>query len=618
MLRTVGGGAREVAADASLPVLLRTVGIMAAPLRGVGIQRRPGRLRDPNVRPSVAGRRYCWTRRSGRRPKPRRTWMALLRGLTGDQQGREYALERTRTVIGRHPQCHIVLSESTVSRQHAQIVRRGEAFFVEDLGSQNGTRVNGAMIEQAVRLSTGDEIDIEGIVFRFEGDEISVDTEERPSTILTTINAVQEPVNRADVNAAQKLRALLQILESLGDTLHIEKLLPRILDGIFRIFPQADRGCILLADEQTGRLRPMAVKNTRVPSAAQQPYVISRTVARKVMDEGQAILSVDAKEDSRFVASDSVAELEIRSMMCAPLTAPNGSTIGLIELDTHHVGKQFSENDLDVLANVARLAGQAIEHARLHRRLLRLDRREQELKTAREVQLHLLPRQRPQVSGYEFCDFYRAADEVGGDYFGYLRLADGRIAITTADVAGKGVSAALLVARLCADVRYSLVTESSPAKAVQRLNVELSQSVLAGRFVTFALCVLNPANHTLQLVNAGHPAPLLWTAGRNEVQAIGNDETSGPPLGVEPTWKYKQVELSIQPGQGVLLFTDGISEARNQQGELFGETRIRDAVSGARSAQQACERVLESVESFAAGNAPRDDVCLVAFARTAR
>ncbi len=111
-----------------------------------------------------------------------------------------------------------------------------------------------------------------------------------------------------------------------------------------------------------------------------------------------------------------------------------------------------------------------------------------------------------------------------------------------------------------------------------------------------------------------------WLASltRDEVQAVGGEDTSGPPLGIEPTWKYKQVELPIRPGQGVLLFTDGISEARNAQGELFGEARIRDALRGAHSPAEACERVLEAVERFAAANAPRDDVCLVAFARTAK
>jgi serine phosphatase RsbU (regulator of sigma subunit) len=318
---------------------------------------------------------------------------------------------------------------------------------------------------------------------------------------------------------------------------------------------------VLLADRPDSQLVPAAIKDRRSESGSSLTLApISRTIAARVMSEGKAILSTDADEDPELSAS--ILEASVCSMMTVPLVGPSRTPVGIIHIDTTDADRRFGQDDLEVLISVATVAGQAVEHARVHQASLKLDRRERELSTAREVQLHFLPQKRPDVPGYKFFDYYRAADDVGGDYFGYVALPDGRWAIAVGDVSGKGVSAALMMARLCSEVRYCLVTSASPVEAVARLNRDLIDPTLDDRFVTFLLGVLDPAKHTLTVVNAGHMPPIVrrWTSGA--VDQIGVLE-AGPPLGFDVASQFAATSVTIEPGDAIVMYTDGISEATN-------------------------------------------------------
>ena len=258
---------------------------------------------------------------------------------------------------------------------------------------------------------------------------------------------------------------MLEINRNLGSSLDLDEVLPRILESLFRIFPQADRGYILLATDRDGELEARAIKDRR--DDAGEPITlnpVSHTIAQRVIQEGKAILSEDVAADTRFDVSESVLDIPVRSVMCAPMIGPSRKPLGVIHIYTEDPSRQFGEADTEVLVGVAMLAGQAIEHAHSHAALLELDRRERELATARQVQLHFLPKHRPDVEGYDFFHYYHPADGVAGDYFDYIRLPDDRLAVTMADVAGKGMSAALLMARFCSDVRYCLARHHRPGR----------------------------------------------------------------------------------------------------------------------------------------------------------
>jgi serine phosphatase RsbU (regulator of sigma subunit) len=235
------------------------------------------------------------------------------------------------------------------------------------------------------------------------------------------------------------------------------------------------------------------------------------------------------------------------------------------------------------------------------------------------VQLSFLPSSLPHVPGYDFAAHYEAAQQVGGDYYGFIPLPEGRWALAVGDVAGKGVSAALLMAKLSSDARFSLLTEPDPARAVGKLN-ELIYEIAsnAHRFVTLALVVLDPARHLATLVSAGHPSPLLYKPGSASLSDAMPKEVPGVPLGVLEDAGFESCLLTLQAGDSLVLFTDGISDSMDVRGSAFGMKGIESAVKGADnvSARGLVEHLVRTVKQHAAGREPHDDVTVVALGRT--
>ena len=266
-----------------------------------------------------------------------------------------------------------------------------------------------------------------------------------------------------------------------------------------------------------------------------------------------------------------------------------------------------------MLASVAEIAAQGVEAAGARQAPFDASTYQRQLGTAKQVQLQFLPQSRPELPGYQFYDYYQSADEVGGDYFGYIPLPDGRLALAIGDVAGKGVSAALLMAHFCAEVRYCLATCATPAAAVEQLNADLSSEMLNYHFVTFALCVLDPQQHKLTVVNAGHLPPLLRRNG--SIEALGSVE-SGLPLGCESSRPYEQIEITLEPGDAVVLYTDGIPDAMDAAGDTYGSRRMQQALLASPAGVDDLGRsLLDDMRHFIRGRLQSDDICLVCFAR---
>jgi serine phosphatase RsbU (regulator of sigma subunit) len=307
-------------------------------------------------------------------------------------------------------------------------------------------------------------------------------------------------------------------------------------------------------------------------------------------------------------------QLGIRSMMCAPLIGSKDQVLGMLQVDTLDQRAHFQQADLDLLATVAAQAAMAVEIVNLHRAAVRQEVVERDLALAHRVQQGLLPPGPPRIEGYDFFDFYQPADQVGGDYYDYVKLPDGRLAVIVADVAGKGVAAALLMAKISAEARYALATHRDPAEAVGVLNQNFSREGWDDRFVTMVLVVLDPAAHAATIVNAGHMPPYLRRAA-GHVEPAG-DRERGRPLGIEADSQYEAVSIKLAPGDWLVMFTDGISEAMNAQGNIYSLPRVQAAVAvPAASVSELGQQLLADVERFA-GTQPRgDDVCLVCFGR---
>ncbi|MHB1038043.1 MAG: SpoIIE family protein phosphatase [Pirellulales bacterium] len=560
--------------------------------------------------------------------------MAILQVVKGLNPGQQFPLEGTQSILGRHPDCHIVLDVGAVSRQHAQILRVGERYYLEDLHSRNGTLVNDQFIRGRYLLRDSDQVQICDMVFTFRqeppGEDPTMarlgksggtmalvmddDTAEPSSTVMSKLDiASSRSEPRLRVNAEAKLKALIEVTRNLGKAVALDDVLMKLLDSLFAIFPQADRGFIALVPTDGGKLVPRAIRHRRPD--AEETIRISRAIVNRVMAGTEAILSADAANDARFDMSQSVVDFRIRSMMCAPLIDSEGRALGVIQIDTLDQQGRFQKDDLDVLASIASQAAIVVENTQLHETVLRQHAIQRDLELAHRVQRGFLPAAVPRLRGYEFFDFYEPANQVGGDWYSYIHLPGRRLAVVLADVSGKGISAALLMAKLSAEAHYCLVSEATPAEAVNSLNTIFAGS-WEDRFVTLVLTVLDPARHEVTLVNAGHMPPLLRHAN-GTVVAIG-DAQAGLPLGVDSVASYPQATFSLAPGDCLTLFTDGISEAMNAAGELYGLARLQRQVTvQASTILEFGQQILDDVKHFVGEQPQSDDMCLACFGRVA-
>jgi serine phosphatase RsbU (regulator of sigma subunit) len=556
--------------------------------------------------------------------------MAVLQALKGLNPGQMFSLEGDRTILGRHPECDIVLEVGAVSRQHAQILKSQDCYFVEDLHSRNGTFVNEQLVRGRRPLADNDQIRICDLVFvfrsggpdvvitsRYPDDTTVMVDDDRPASGSTVMSKLDVSSGREGlrltVNPEVKLKALLQIGQDLAKAVALGEVLPKLLDSLFVIFIQADRGFVVLKDQVSGRLVPKAVKHRREEALGQMR--VSRTILNEVVACKEAILSADAATDSRFDMSESIVDFHIHSMMCAPLVGSEGQVLGVIQIDTLDQRHRFTMEDLEVLASVASQAAIAVENAQLHEIVLQEEVLERELALAHKVQRGFLPASPPLVSGYEFFDFYEPANHLGGDYFDYISLPGGRLGIALADVSGKGMSAALLMAKLSAEARYCLVSEPSPAAAIMRLNRIFCEGRWEDRFVTLVLGVLDSVGHEITLVNAGHLLP-LWRRAAGKVEAVGPD-AGGLPLGVDADTEYGQFNVSLGPGEAMVFYSDGIPDAMNDAGAMYGNPRLQTQLGlEAEGVTVLGERLLDDVRRFVGNRAQSDDMCLTCFGRT--
>lgn len=572
--------------------------------------------------------------------------MAFLKVVQGSCPGQLLELQEERVILGRHPNCQIVLDNAAVSRHHAQILESHGHFFVEDLRSRNGTQLNDVQVEGRRELGEGDTVKVCDVVFTFHKEApplddtaepaVTIDSqsgvdlergteadqsigvgneiteEDETSSIITTLNASAGSDLRLDVKPEAKLRAILQISSALGESLELNDVLQAILDGLFRIFPQAVDGFVMLENARRKKLEVKATKSRAGHDAESIP--ISMTIIRQAMDSGKAILSADALEDSRFDTSESLSSLRIRSMMCVPLVNKDGKALGVVQIGTNDVTKQFTQDDLDVMASVASQATLAVENAILHDRVIRQRDIERDLEFATQVQLGFLPKERPRLKNYRFADYYESAHRVGGDYFDYIPLPGGQVAIALGDVAGKGVPAALLMARLYSSAHYHLLTRSCASDALNGLNAEIASSGLGHRFVTFVLAIVDPQQHSVTFANAGHLPPILRNGnGAAEATAVSD---SGMPLGVDPDQQFHSVSFDLEPGGACLLYTDGVTEAMNPENEIYGRDRLRRFLeTGPADPESLVKAIIADVETFCRGRAQRDDMCLVCVQR---
>ncbi len=566
--------------------------------------------------------------------------MAILTSVDDAVVKKKYTLAKDPVVLGRHPECDLHIDDGSVSRRHAQVVFRDGNYFVEDLDSRNGTFLNNQQVNQPTKLYDDSEIRICDITFVFRvSDQAAgtvrppVPTREvtNPGQVFSSVfleddvdNSQSKVMSRLDVpshhskshnrvSADQKLLALTKITHALSESVERDEVLARILEFLFELFMEADRGFIILRGEE-GRLQPLGVK-TRRPGDDEQ-IRISRTIVNQVMDTKQPVISSDAAADDRFDMAQSIVDFRIRSIMCAPLINSKDESIGVIQLDTLKQSIAFKEEDLETLVTVAMQASLAIQKSDLFEDVKKAEHLRDDLALAHELQQRFLPQKVPVTENYEFFSFYRPMQQVGGDYFDYVPLDENRIGIIVADVVGHGIPAALLMAKVSAESRFALATSKTPVEAIEKMNNSLSDLNI-DRFVTLVLGLLNTETNKMTIVNAGHMPPIL-RRGNGEIEQLAIEE-AGLPLGILEDFEYESIEIDISAGDVIVLYTDGINEAMDADGEQLGtDAMIKEMQASQTKTPETIGDLICQTVSRHVGRTPAiDDMCIVCLGHTA-
>ena len=558
--------------------------------------------------------------------------MAILSSADESVIKKNFRLSDDPVVIGRHPECSIQIDDGSVSRHHARVLNVEGAYYVEDLSSRNGTFLNGQPVHQQMRLFDGAVIKICDIAFNFHTGESAVSGERKTdeersyekslvpkrSSVVLSDDSESHVMSQLDppshqtlgttrLNAEEKLQAITKITHALSEAIGRDEMLAKILDFLFDLFTEADRGFIMLKDVN-GVLKPLGFK-TRYAQDDEE-IRISRTICKQVMESKQPILSRDAGKDDRFDTSQSVFDFRIRSIMCAPLINSKEESIGVVQLDSLRRSIVFKEEDVDTLVTIAMQASLAIQKADLFEQAQQTRALQADLQLAHELQQRFLPQRPPELDSYEFFSWYRPMQQVGGDYFDYLPLDENRLGIIIADVVGHGIAAAMLMAKVSAEARFALATSSTAEEAVCLMNRSLSNMHL-DRFVTLALCLLDKRSDSLSIVNAGHMPPIIRRHD-GKVETVATKE-SGLPIGIMKDYQYESYKTVLQPGDVALMYTDGINEAMNDNDEQLTSEAIITELEQCpiKTPKGIGENICKLANQHMGFRPPIDDICLV-------
>ena len=559
--------------------------------------------------------------------------MATIRFTDSNAVFQSFDLKETPVVIGRHPDCEIQLDDVSVSRYHAKITLDNGHFYLQDLNSRNGTILNGDAIVKPTRIFDQAQIKICDSMLSFSLEQAgtlraaeptapaaskhlsSIFLDDYVSKNASVMSQLDIPSHHTRIHnhatAEQKLVALTKITHALSESVERNQVLTKILDFLLELFTNADRGFIILKNE-AGELEPVGWKTRH--AAGDEQIRISKTIVKQVIDSKRPVISSDAASDDRFDMAQSIVDFRIRSLMCAPMINSKDEVIGVIHLDTVKQSIAFNEEELETLTTIALQASLAVQKSDLFEAVKRSENLKVDLQVANEIQRKFLPQHAVKNDRYDFFSYYRPMQQVGGDYFDYVKLDGNRVGVVVADVVGHGIAAALLMAKVSAESRFALATCKSAEEAIQTMNTNLSDLKI-DRFVTLALALVDFKENKMTIVNAGHMPPLLRNEA-GEYRKLGEKET-GIPLGIAEGFQYESYEIALEVGDVVTMYTDGVNEAMNAADEQLTTGRMIDELKQAqcKTPQTICEQIVKIVARHAGDKPAIDDMCAVCFGR---
>ena len=527
----------------------------------------------------------------------------------------------TDVVIGRSNSADVTISDRFLSRKHVRLFRDGDNWLVEDLGSRNGTLVNGVRITAPKVVSEGDVIGISQSVLVI-GDGGGTRSPEpagsQTRTIFKPAEAIlgesretvsrSELADRADLQrAAEQLNVLVDIHQALADSLTADELFDRVLDRVF-VHLQPQNGAIFLLDD--GSLVRAAGRSM---AAADDDFPESQSLATEVIDKRMAAVVEDTSTDQRFVKAESLLGAGVRSLVAAPLLTRKGA-LGMIVLSSTSLDRSFREPDMELLAVIASAMGLRLHNLALAEEAAERERFERDVALARRIQVTFLPPETPTAHGVELYGGNIPSRGVSGDYYQIIEREDhGDIAVIIADVSGKGIAASLLTGYVDALCLAYLGEGHPPDEVFNRVSPQMNAKTPPESFATAFLGLIEPDTGRLVFASAGHdPVALVRSSG--EIDWL---MPTGMPLGLMPDARYTATEATLESGDTMVLYTDGITEAADPDEDEFGRERLGECCVAHRElpVDELARTIHDTVERFARGVPYHDDRTLVILRR---
>ncbi|MBD0372657.1 MAG: SpoIIE family protein phosphatase [Pyrinomonadaceae bacterium] len=413
------------------------------------------------------------------------------------------------------------------------------------------------------------------------------------------------------LSVTDKLRLLLDITKKISRSLDLQEVINLVMETLGTLLPYDAAGIYIIqghkestegesVSTQGAVYRAEAVRGYDIEDLVELRLKMGEGIIGFVATTGEPVISPDVKNDPRYVN----AREETRSEMVAPIIS-NDEVIGVFDLESDHVNA-YTPDDLQVLMLLASQVAIIIEKVMLHEQLVEKKRLEGQLEVARQVQLELLPPADPNIEGFDISAYNFPTEEVSGDYYDWVRIYDDQIGMVIADVSGKGVPAALLMAFLRASLRAAIHIGYAPHISMAKVNYLLWESIERNQFVTAFYGVLDASNKTLAYTNAGHNPPLVLDKD-GSTRFI---ERGGLPLGMFRDTRYYEYYVAIEPGQVIVLYTDGVTEAANSDGEEYGRDRLARAALEAQglSAREMISHLHRDVIDWTGGRGADDDI----------
>lgn len=552
-----------------------------------------------------------------------------------DRSAEHFSISRLRITIGRSARNDLCIPDPFASRVHAEVRHEGDEYVLQDLGSANGTLYNGSVVEAPIHLTRGGRIQIGETEIFFNDAQFplssgatmitdnSLSVPEATISLASTgrttsglLEAIEDARTQSDETSrvAQRsdlLALISKISVALLDTATLNETLDQIVSMVFQAVP-ADRSMIMMRDEKNPDLK-VAVARLRDRAGEVGEIRISRSVIDEVVTNGKSVLTSDAQADPRFMGGTVMLQ-GVRSVLAVPLGVGE-KVFGIVYADSPLAEGRFTEDHLKVLTTLASVAAIRVQNARLMEQQMERVRLERELQVASEIQQRFQPASAPIIAGYELQGISFPCYEIGGDYYDFIQREDGRLIVALGDVSGKGPAAALLMSSLHAAVHAHSDMHNSLAKTIGAVNRYLVDSTPANRFVTLFYAELDPKDGSLAFLNAGHNPPLIVHAGGSMEQLAAG----GLPLGIMANADFREGKTRLHPGDVLVIYSDGVSEAVNPKGEEFGPTRLYETVARNLDASAAGirDRIESALTKFCQGTPAADDITLVICKRLA-